>query len=355
MFGRKKQPADEGVANGTDDDHIRDGASTSDRTLTNENNDHADHEPTKSQIKRATRTRLIWALISSFFLLLTVVFLILVEVGNTSTSGIRTKLYFIKLDLTNIIPVSVPNAELINSIAQTLGLHDFYNVGLWNFCEGYNGQGVTQCSTPRTLWWFNPVQIIQSELLSGASSTSPAQLNEKFATNPANVQLLPVALPAGVNDILGLIRTVSHWMFGLFLSGACLAFLMIFLVPLSIYSRWATLPIMIFTFLAALFTTVASVIATVLFVIMQNTITSVTQINIGARIGTEMFAFMWIASGAAIVAWIIQLGQCCCCASRRDVKKGKKRGSKKAWVGTEGAEMSEKPPKERRGWFGAKK
>ncbi|KAK5733155.1 hypothetical protein LTR17_009896 [Elasticomyces elasticus] len=326
MFGRKKRTADEGLADGATDDHIRDAGSNSDRTLTNE------YEPTKAQIKRATRTRMIWALLSSFFLLLTVVFLILVEVGNTSTDGVRSNIYFIRLDLTNIIPVSVPNSVLINSIAQTLGLHDFYDVGLWNYCSGYNGQGVTNCSTPKTLWWFNPVQIIQSELLAGAS----------------------IALPAQINDILGLIRVVSHWMFGLFLSGACISFVMIFFVPLSVYSRWATLPIMIFTFLAALTTTVASVIATVLFVIMQNAITSVTQINIGAAIGVRMFAFMWIAAGSSIIAWLIQLSLCCCCASRRDVKKGKKRGSKKAWNGTEPG-MSEKAPKDKRGWFKARK
>lgn len=120
-------------------------------------------------------------------------------------------------------------------------------------------------------------------------------------------------------------------MFALFLSGACLSFVMMFLVPLSVYSRWATLPIMIFTFLAALFTTVASVIATVLFIIMKNAVTSVTELNIGAQIGVKMFAFMWIAAGAAILAWLIQLSLCCCCASRRDVKRGKKKGNKKAW------------------------
>lgn len=49
-------------------------------------------------------------------------------------------LYFFKLDLTDILPLSVPNATLINSIARTLGLHDFYQVGLWNFCEGYKDE-----------------------------------------------------------------------------------------------------------------------------------------------------------------------------------------------------------------------
>jgi len=52
---------------------------------------------------------------------------------------VLSEIYFFKLDLADIIPTSVPNASLINSIAQSIGLHDFYQVGLWNFCEGYEG------------------------------------------------------------------------------------------------------------------------------------------------------------------------------------------------------------------------
>ena len=60
-----------------------------------------------------------------------------VLVGNTSNKPVLNDIYFFKLDLADIIPMSVPNASLINSIAQSIGLHDFYQVGLWNFCEGY--------------------------------------------------------------------------------------------------------------------------------------------------------------------------------------------------------------------------
>ena len=151
-----------------------------------------------------------------------------------------------------------------------------------------------------------------------------------------------VALPAQINDILDLIKTVSHWMFGLFLTAAPLNFVLMFIVPLSVFTRWASLPIAIFTFLGALITTVAAVIATVMFIIMQNAITSATQLNIKAEIGAEMFAFMWIAAATAILAWLIQMGMCCCCASRRDVRRGKKSGSKKAW-NTETPGVSEKP------------
>jgi len=265
--------------------------------------------PTKSQLHRATRSRLIWAYIASFLLLVSVVFTILVEVGDTAVNPVRNAIYFIKLDLSNIIPVSVPDAVLINSIAQTLGLHDFYTVGLWNYCEGYNGQGTTQCSPSQTMYWFNPVEILKSQLLDGAT----------------------IALPAEVTQILYLIKYVSNVMFVLFLVSACLSTVLIPLLPLVVRSRWVSFPFTVLTFLTAACVLVAAVIATVLFIIMQMAVTSVTELNIKASIGVEMFVFMWIAAGSAVLAWLIIFGGCCCCASRRDVRTGRRWGSKKAW------------------------
>lgn len=149
-------------------------------------------------------------------------------------------------------------------------------------------------------------------------------------------------------------------MFGLFLTGTVLSFVLIFVMPISIYTRWATLAVAILAFLNALFVTVASVIATVMFIIFRNTIGGVAELNIEAEIGTTLFAFMWVASAFAIFAWLVQMGLCCCCASRRDVKKGKKRGNEKAYTmdaaGTEGGvrdenavvdETNEKAPKKK--------
>lgn len=267
-------------------------------------------ELSKEQVKRATRTRKTWALLTSFFLFISVIFLILLQIGGTRNRSLIKDWYFIRLDLSNIVPSSVPNFQLINTIAQTLGLHDFYQVGLWGFCEGYEGEGVTFCSEPKTLYWFNPVEILRNELLAGAS----------------------INLPADINDILDLIKLVSQWMFGLFLTGTCLSFVLIFLMPLSIYTRWLALPVAILAFLNALFVTAASIIATVMFIIFCNTISGVAELNISAEIGVTMFAFMWVASAFAIFAWLVQMGLCCCCASRRDVRTGKKRGSEKAYA-----------------------
>lgn len=68
--------------------------------------DSAHHSPhpyadqktlTTGQVHRATRARLIWASLSSVLLLLTVIFLIVAEVGDTSRSNGSTGIYFISV------------------------------------------------------------------------------------------------------------------------------------------------------------------------------------------------------------------------------------------------------------------
>jgi hypothetical protein len=159
-------------------------------------------------------------------------------------------------------------------------------------------------------------------------------------------------LPAEINSILNILKTASQWMFSLFLTGTVLEFVMIFVTPLSIYSRWAAFVIAPLTFFAALCTTVATVLASALYIILIKVAKSQTALNIGGNIGIKMFVFMWIAAVCAILAWLIQMGLCCCCASRRDVKRGKKRGSKRAHIDN-GAYSTEKPP--RRGIFGRRR
>ena len=276
-----------------------------------------------AQIKRATRARLFWAIVSSFFLLIALVFLILVEVGNTSIGSVVNKIYFININLSQIVPQSVPNAVLINNDARELGLHDFYTVGLWGWCEGYFGQGVTSCSKPKALYWFDPVGILDSQLLRGASSMSGLLLTvTKDRANPP-----PVTIPSQVTTYLHILRIASQCMFGLFLTGTCLTFVLIFLSLLNVYSHWVAFVIGIFSLLNAIIVTVATVLGTAIFVILQVAFTSVDELNIKANIGRETFAFMWIAALSTVITWIIHTSMCCCCTSRRGLKTGRKQAS----------------------------
>lgn len=92
-------------------------------------------------------------------------------------------------------------------------------------------------------------------------------------------------------------------------------------------------------FLAALFTTAATVIGTVMFSIMRNVLTSQPMLNIGAEQGTEMLAFMWVASAAVLIAWLLQWRCAWCCrgcrerkAARREKAPEKTGGEKGSWV-----------------------
>ena len=105
-----------------------------------------------------------------------VVLLICILCGNIKPANPFTGLYFLQLDMSSIMPQDVPNSHLINTIAQSLGLRDFYQVGLWNYCEGYKPDGVTFCSAPVAMYAFNPADIIMDQLFAGATSMFQIQL-----------------------------------------------------------------------------------------------------------------------------------------------------------------------------------
>lgn len=246
-----------------------------------------------------------------------VIFLILVEIGNINNHAVIRSTYFLKINLANVIPETVPNAVLINTIAQSLGLHDFYQVGLWNYCAGYENQGITYCSPRQTAYWFNPVEIIMSELLVGAS----------------------IALPTEVVSILHIVHTVSIWMFACFMVGAVLTFLCIFIAPLEFSKkpRWQhkakrvflrSLPILLLRFGALLFTAAGAILATVMFLIFRNTFDGAAEFNIQAQLGPEMLGFEWTAVGLNLLGFLMSIGTCCgiCCCSgkKRAIKKQRK-------------------------------
>lgn len=155
-----------------------------------------------------------------------------------------------------------------------------------------------------SLYWFNPVEILQSELLAGAS----------------------IALPSEVNTILNILRITSQVMFGFFISGLVLDFVLMLLAPIVIYSRWWSFPFSVFAFLAALMVIAAAGVATAISLVFKYALTSQVDLNIEVQIGTKMWAFMWIGAGFTLLAFIVHAGMGCCCTSRRDLRTGRRGG-----------------------------
>lgn len=152
-------------------------------------------------------------------------------------------------------------------------------------------------------------------------------------------------------------------MFGLFIASAVLNFVMIFISPLAVSSRppqtiknWVaansddgqihpsndhlphrrrtfiplrSIPMLILCFFTALVTIVASAVATVMYEIFAHVFVNADpNLNIKAHVGTQMLAFMWIASGFSLIAFIVQFGSCCasCCGGHRARKQLKRQG-----------------------------
>lgn len=110
------------------------------------------------------------AIVALVFYLVTLPFLILVSIGNTHVNPVLNSIYFFKLDVAQIIPISVANSNLLNSVARSLGLHDFYSVGLWSFCEGY----LEECVDPSLPLALAPTLVADTRVTSTeASRTAP--------------------------------------------------------------------------------------------------------------------------------------------------------------------------------------
>lgn len=264
---------------------------------------------TKAQTRRLTRNRKFFAVLCSVLYFLALFFLILVNIGNVRNKNILTNWYLFKIDLSRIQVSSYSGpVQFSNSLAQTIGLHDFYQVGLWNWCEGYdNSQGVTYCAPTEFGYWFNPVEIILNELFAGAS----------------------IVLPSQIYEYLNIIKIASRAMFGTFFAGTILSFVMIFLSPLALYSRLLTIVIGILSLLTSLCVIVGAVISTVMWNIFTSVINNnAAGLGLEPIVGLQPFIFMWIAAGCALIAAITQLSLMCCCTSRRDVKLGKKNAKK---------------------------
>jgi SUR7/PalI family len=268
----------------------------------------------------STRGRQRMASVAGFFYFVATVFLLLVNIGQVSNRNILNQWYFFRFDVSNVVPQSVPNAALVNSIATTIGLHDYYDVGMWNFCEGYYSEGVTDCSKPVALYWFDPVTILQSQLLRGASSMFSFPGFSRVTHSGAYSSL--VELPSEVTNYLTILRTASQAMFIGFLIGVIASFVATVLALSAVYSKIWTILLAFLGWCAALAAFLGAGISTGMWTIFSSKLQEyASDITIVPTLGVQMFVFQWVGAGSVILAALIQTMLMCCGTSRRDVRK----------------------------------
>lgn len=194
----------------------------------------------------------------------------------------------------------MPNSGSYNSVAESIGLHDFYQNSLWGYCEGNINETdqVTFCSKPKSMYTFDFLEIFNSELFAGQS----------------------VNIPQSIQDDLGRLHTASHWMFALYIVGVILAFITVLVGLTALCTLFGSCIATFVSLMAFIFIAAATFLAQIMFMIYRNAINdTITELDVTASLGTAMFAFSWTATVAAFVAFFgFLIGICCGTGGRRE-------------------------------------
>lgn len=257
--------------------------------------------------------------------------LIFVGLGCTdSHSSTRNNLYFFRWNTQNVTAES-QTIQQIESALHELNLEnkidveqvqdfisqlennpsrkDFYDIGLWGYCDGSIQNGVTFdttfCSKPKAEFYFNP--------LAAWDMDNQETLDE---------------LPDEYTKAMNVYRTVSKWMFVAYIVAFAATCIEIFVGFFAILSRWGSFVTTLVSTVACVFTLGASITATVLFVIMKGLVEGGLKVyGITGNLGHNMFAATWLAVLFAVAAWVFWLFSVCCCSGRSPYHKNRNSGS----------------------------
>ncbi|KAF7716841.1 Uncharacterized protein PECH_006980 [Penicillium ucsense] len=246
--------------------------------------------------------------------------IIMVGLGCTkSSSSTLNDLYFMRINLKDISSQGSQTVTEIETILNDYGisgvsasqvsdvlgklqadssLADFYQIGLWGYCDGkedsHNATTVTECSKPQSEFYFDP-----------------------FAVWGLNSSTVKDELPSEYNKIMNVYKTVSKWMFIAYIVAFAVTIAELVVGFFAICSRWGSCVTTLFAVLAFLFTTAASVTATVLFSIFKSSLgPTLKAYGIQVSMGTNMFAATWLAVAFSLGALIFWTFSVCCCSGR---------------------------------------
>ncbi|KAK0352794.1 hypothetical protein LTR91_022452 [Friedmanniomyces endolithicus] len=210
---------------------------------------------------------------------------------------------------------SVENAinQDISSVARTLGIHDFYNVHILDFCEGYYTPGpvpnatlrrsqirqnVTSCSKRTAMYSFDPRSTLQQEL---------------SASGHGNVALSDLNWPSDVDRGLHALAIAQKATFVLYCVAIALVGVATLLALAGLFAedRLSAFVNVLVDWLAFLAIGLASAIATAVAVKAVDVINTYgNQIGAQASTGSKFLVLTWVATAVMLVSSIVWCFEC---------------------------------------------
>jgi len=238
--------------------------------------------------------------------------------NNPPTTALGRDLYFFKADTSefkkdpkNVLDHLPENIELDNNLLNSLqgaasskDLKDFYQVGLWSYCEGdkdekTGAETITWCSKSKSNFWFDPFAVWE--------------LKDTSAQKVAGDDM-----QKGLNTY----KKVAGWMvwsFGLALLLSVAEFIIGFF---AIFSRWGSLITTIVSTAQTIFIIAAAATATSVYIVLVGVFESVLKpYNINATMGKQMLSVVWLAAAFGFASGVFWLASVCCCSGKSAHKK----------------------------------
>ncbi|CAK7567979.1 MAG: hypothetical protein SEPTF4163_005957 [Sporothrix epigloea] len=273
---------------------------------------HADEveaiRPSREEMWLATRfRRYLIGICCALYLVATLLLIVKAQTGSTSKSRPSTDIFLFRFNLSVLFDSSydsglnVSDLALSNAKTESLGLHNYYQVGLWGYCVGETASAFSSCSRPQAFYWFNPVAILLGEMLNTSS----------------------LSLPVRVQTVLDILRVVSKIMFGTCFMGVILSGVLIFASPLLLLTRWMSIPVGLLAAATALCLFVGSGLAMTMALAYRLAGSVINQINILVTVGDTMFGLVWAATTLSFISLILHAILCFCGPSVRDVRTGR--------------------------------
>ncbi|KAF3004245.1 hypothetical protein E8E13_007590 [Curvularia kusanoi] len=198
------------------------------------------------------------------------------------------------------------NSDLLDALtgaASSKELKDFYQVGLWSYCEGEKDKDgvekITYCSSSKTQFWFNPIEVW------GLQNTSVQNV-------------LGDDLQKGLDTY----KKVAGWMNWAFIIATILTAAEFVIGFFAIFSRWGSLVTTILSTASSLFSIAAAATATGVYGVLTGVFhTALEPYNIEASMGNKMLQTMWLGVAFSIASGLFWLLSVCCCSGSSGHKK----------------------------------
>ncbi|KAI0570040.1 Integral membrane protein [Pyrenophora tritici-repentis] len=233
---------------------------------------------------------------------------VVVMFGQSYNTSLARHLYFFKADtssitldaqsmMSNLFNIDVPDA--LRSEAKSGHLNGFYQVGLFDYCEGdidtvTGRQTVTHCSAWKLPFHFDPVTVWQLK-------------------NTSVLEILGERFEKGMETY----GKAVEWMHWVFIFALTLNVVEFGVGMCAIFSRWGSFWTTIASALQTVLAIVAAAAATGIYVTLMGVFESVLRpYNIEASLGARMFCVLWIGVAFSVASSFFWLVSVCCCSGK---------------------------------------